>query len=342
MFKLDPDQIKAWVEANFEAKSRKGGAELVICNPFDGDEGFHFNISIHKATCHDWRGDHWAGTYKPSFLRFVQLFRRCSYIQAIQEVSGGKTSLQAIRLQMQRRANAVEEKPDKLLELPEGSQKLIGSSQPKMAKMLISWLNSRGLDEEHIQRYDLHHYADTVVWPYYEYGMLVYWQSRNRLNKVFNFPDESVGVGKTDFLYGFDHIEPNEYVSITEAIFGAHTLEVQALASGGAVLERKQIRKLKIFNPVRGVILGPDNDKAGLTSVVANYELIKPYYPVFHSVPPKIEYMDRGEKMVTKDWNELLTGPGLPLARIRKMFEERVVRTTLNHISAFTKLATTT
>lgn len=339
-FIITHEQVSAWVEANFsEFKVRKNGTEYVVNNPFDGDTGYHCNVSCRGV--HDWRGDHWAGSYKPTFLRFVQLLRKCSYAQAIKEVCGGSVSLRSIELQLQRQRNQrdeQEEKGDVLLALPEGSQKIIGSSQPKMAEMLIGWLESRGLTKDRIEAYDLYHYADTVVWPYYEYGMLVYWQSRNRLNKVFNFPDESTGLGKTMFFYGFDHIEPNDHVIITEAIFGSHTLEAQALASGGAVLEEKQVRKLRIFNPTRGVILAADNDKAGVGSIPRNYALIKPYYPVFHSIPPKIEYIERGEKLVTKDWNELHTGLGLSLKKIRQIFEERIMKTTMNDISRFTRI----
>lgn len=340
MYKVTPEQITAWVYLNFEGvKPRKNGIELRINNPFNGDTGYHFNISVGKGTCHDWRGDGWVNRegskYKPTFLRFVQLYKNCTYAQAIQEVCGQNVSLRSIELELRRqRTQKEEEKPEVLLALPE-SQKLIGSTQPKMAAMLINWLQSRGLSLEHIKRYDLRHYADTVIWPYYEYDMLVYWQSRNRLNKVFNFPDVSVGVSKSMFFYGFDMIEPNDYVVITEAIFGAHTLEVQTVASGGAILSERQIRKLRVFNPLRGVILAPDNDAAGLQSVADNYKLIKPYYPVFHSIPPKIEYVKDGNKEFTKDWNELYTGVGMPLSEIRSVFESNVVRTDIRHITNF-------
>lgn len=340
MFKVTEEQVRAFVESNFsDFKTRKGGTEFIVNNPFDGDTGFHLNLSCRGA--YDWRGNSWARSYKPTFLRFVQLYRKCTYAQAIKEVCGDGVSLRSIEIELRKQwgdQEQQEEKGEILLALPPGSQKIIGSSQPKMAQMLLNWLASRGLDAERVEQLDLHHYADTVVWPYYEYGMLVYWQSRNRLNKVFNFPDQSTGLGKTMFLYGFDLIEPNDYVIVTEALFGAHTLDAQCLASGGAILEEKQVRKLRVFNPQRGVILAPDNDKAGVGSIPRNYTLVKPYYSVLHSIPPKIEYMEDGEKQVTKDWNELYTKLDMSLPKIRKVFEKAIVRTTIDHISKFTRM----
>lgn len=320
-----PEQILAWVQANFEYKTRKGGHELCICNPFDGDTGYNFNIDTGDGLCHDWRGDGWVGKYKRTFLRFVQLYRKCTWTRAVKEVCGASTSTASLYYRLRQGDQAKEEAKEQSISLPPGSQKLLESDQPKMAGMLMKWLRSRGVDNDHIKIYDLHHQHDNVVWPYYEYDELVYWQSRNRLNKIYRFPDESVGVTKGMFLYGFDMVEPSDYAIVVEAIFGAHTLGEQTLASGGAVLTPMQVRKLRALNPVKGVILSPDNDKAGIGSLAANWELIKPYFSVYYSLPPKIEYMDSdGKKQRTKDWNELYTDAKVSLPEIRVLFEKLV------------------
>jgi hypothetical protein len=59
-FNPTPEQIEAFVAHYFDFKARKNGRELVICNPFDGDADFHFNVSKAKGVCHDWHGDEWA------------------------------------------------------------------------------------------------------------------------------------------------------------------------------------------------------------------------------------------------------------------------------------------
>ena len=323
--KLTDEQVRNWVATYFpDFKPRKNNTEFRVCNPFDGDTDYHLNLSVRGA--HDWRGDSWSGKYKPTFLRFVQLYRKCSFAQAVKEVCGGNTSLRTIESQL-RQQHQIEQEVVVLLELPKGSQKIIGSTQPKMAAILINWLKSRGLTEVDIERYQLYHYADNVVWPYYEYDMLVYYQSRNYINKVFNFPSSKTGVTKTMFFYGFDYVEPDDYLIITEAIFGAHTLEDQCLASGGAILGERQLLKLRVLNPKRGVILAPDNDKAGIASLIHNYNLLSPHFPVLQSIPPRMKYQEDGEDKIIKDWNELLKI--MSKTEVRNLFERGIQQMTL-------------
>ena len=182
-----------------------------------------------------------------------------------------------------------------------------------------------------------------VYWPYYEFDTLVYWQSRSRLNKRFNFPQteiqddtgEIVAItegSKGDFLYGFDDIEPASYLIITEAIFDKHTLGQQTLASGGAVLTPKQVGKIRILGP-RRVILAPDNDAAGVKSIFANATLlINEKIPTYFSLPPKLKYSVDGEERVTKDWNELFTNIKLSALEIRKMHDSNIKRATSTNL----------
>ena len=84
LIKLTSDQIENWVARHFEYKRRKGGDELLICNPFvPGDNKYKFNISTvakeSKRTkhsnywVHDWRPS--AQQYNGSFLKFVQRYK---------------------------------------------------------------------------------------------------------------------------------------------------------------------------------------------------------------------------------------------------------------------------
>lgn len=312
--RLPPEKIYAWITSNFETKERKGGQELRICNPFDGDRKFHLNINIEKAAVHDFRGDDWVG-YNPSggqapkrtFLKFVQLYLNCSYTQAVKEVLGSSSSA---RLFLRHRLlhQQEEAKKDLSFGLPDGTESLLDSKRPKAAATIIRWLHSRGIDDRKIEKYGIMHSGLDVVWPYFEFDELVYWQSRSRTDKWFQFPDISVGVGKGDFLYGFDQVEPASYLIITEAIFDCQTLEHQCMASGGADLTDNQIRKIKFLGPKDGIILAPDNDIAGLKSVLANAGRLDVLgFKLLFSIPPEIAYIDSGEGRVTKDWNDLVT-----------------------------------
>ena len=313
--RLPPDKIYAWITSNFDVKERKNGEELRICNPFNGDRKFHLNINIEKALCHDFRGDSdWAG-YTPggklaprTFLNFVQLYLDCSYTQAVKEVLGSSSSARLF-LRHRKLQGEVEAKKDLSFGLPRGAESLLDPKCPKAAATILYWLLSRGIDRRKIEKYGIMHAGLDVVWPYFEFDELVYWQSRSRTDKRFLFPDTSVGVGKSDFLYGFDHVEPASYLIVTEAIFDCQTLERQCVASGGVDLSDRQLRKIKFLGPRDGIILAPDNDIPGVKSILANAQRLEILgFPLFFSIPPEIEYTrDDGTTDVTKDWNDLLS-----------------------------------
>lgn len=319
---LPPDKIISWITSNFEFKTRKSGQEYLINSPFREDTGYHFNINPEKGTCHDWRGDEWAGPANPetnkrncSFVKFVRLYRKCSYSAALSEILGTKIDLRQY-LKPDNRITDDLSKNKYAVKMPDGVEPLVHSEDPQ-ARILIKWLKSRGYKKEDMEKYDLHHLGMDVYWPYYEFDTLVYWQSRSRLNKRFNFPSlevrdkENKIIGYTEgskgeFLYGFDEIEPATYLIITEAIFDKHVLGEQSLASGGALLTPKQISKIKILGPKKGIILSPDNDKAGINSIISNSNVLKSYgFEIYFSIPPKLEYEKDGKKEVVKDWNEL-------------------------------------
>lgn len=348
-FKQIPaSKIEEWVENNFDFKLRKGGIEYCINSPFDNDTGYNFNISPDKGLCHDWRGNEWAGPINPesgkrncSFIKFVRLYLKCSYREALEAVLGSGDVSGYLRPEGRITDKKAQKKVS--VSLPDGVRLLSGSTDPQ-AKSIIKWLKSRGYTSQDIETSELYHLAMDVYWPYYEFDTLVYWQSRSRLNKRFNFPtlevyDEFgkvVGVtdgSKGDFFYGFDDIEPASYVIITEAIFDKHTLREQTLASGGAILTDNQIKKLKILGPREGIILSPDNDKAGIKSIIANAVLLqRKGFKIFYSIPPKIEYEKNGEILETKDWNELFTGAKLSINEIRKLHDDNIKAATKSEL----------
>lgn len=318
------------MERHFETKPRKNGTELRINNPFDGDTGFHFNISCEKGIVNDWRGNEWVGVNKLgapnkcTFLKFVQLYLGCSFEAAIKDVLGSSFSFREFResLGRQKLQEKEEREREASLGLPKARHDL-SSAEGKIANGLRKWLDIRGIDDRKIRKYRMEFSGYNVIWPYYEYDELVYWQSRSRLNKRFEFPPESIGVGKGDFIYGFDQVEPNSFIFITEAIFDAQTIEEQTIASGGASLTSLQARKIKALNPRNGIILAPDNDKAGYESLLANNKILAPFgFKVYYAIPPEIEYEKDGEIVTTKDWNELYTGGDLSLMKIQNLAQK--------------------
>ena len=328
---LTPAKIIEYIKANHAYKIRRDGEEYVISNPINGDTGFHFNINPKKGVCHDWRGDEsWAGPENPksgkrnvSFLNFVRIHKKCSIEQAYKIVMGNSVT----------EINAIQKGVETLesdIKLPNGSQPLNADSGP-LAILIIIWLAKRGYSEEDVISQDIHFFGNDVIWPYFEYGEMVYWQSRSFINKVFRFPDRNIyengkvigvsSVSKGDFLYGFDEVSHQGRCYITESIFDKNSIGPMALASGGAILTENQCRKLRLTG-ANEVILTPDNDKAGLKSIVANHNKLSPFFKnIYYCVPPiKCDGKD------IKDWNEMITEAKLCRQDISKYIDNNMIR----------------
>lgn len=308
------EQITAWVAKHFpDHRVRKGGAELVICSPFDDDDSYHFNISTKKAVCHDWRdGDQWAplnkrtGRRTCTFLKFVQLYKNCSFTEAVREVCGHT------KLSFPKKHQEIAESEIIPVKLPSGSEQLAAKPRGLAESIVLRWLSSRGISGEDVEKHKIHYLGTNVIWPYFEYDDIpVYWQLRSRLNKQFLFPDErEFGVTKGQFLYGFDDIEPARELVVVESIFNKFTLREQCVATGGADITTQQVQKIHLLGPRDGIILAPDNDLPGIKSVVKNgVTLRKRGFKVYYSLPPKLEYTEETDdgpaQRLTKDWNEI-------------------------------------
>jgi hypothetical protein len=317
---LPENKIRAWVAENFEFKERKNGEWLLICSPFTSDTEFKMGINPKTGIVNYWPGNEWAGPVNPKtgkrnrhFLNFVRIFLNCSYTQAASAVLGKD-------VRFYKTAPEQKEIDPYQIELPKTARPF-DLTPHKITSSLMKWLQSRGYTTEEILANKLHYSMSMeVYWPYYEYEELVYWQSRSRINKTFRFPPtemldkEGNVIGKSpsskgDFLYGFDDIESASYLILTEAIFDKNTIGEQALASGGAILTNNQINKIKLLGPKRGIILAPDNDKAGLRSILSNAAALSRIgYKIYFSTPPSLPYKTaEGKQAFTKDWNELYT-----------------------------------
>lgn len=338
---IPPEKIIAWVEKNFEFKIRKNGIEYLICDPFDYDTKFRFNINPEMGVCNSWHGNEWAGPVNPetgkrncSFLKFVRVYKKCSYTDALKDILGASEDVSEF-LRPENRGGTLEAQKKVAVAFPDGVE-LLANATDKQAALLRKWLISRGYIDEAIAKYELYYLGMEVYWPYFEFDTMIYWQSRSRVNKRFQFPDAHVYdesgeiIGETEgskghFLYGFDEVEPANYLVLTEAIFDQHTLGSQALAIGGAILTDTQIKKIKLLGPKKGVILAPDNDMAGYKSVLVNYRLLeRSGFKVFVSYPPELTYMKDGRECTVKDFNELFTECKLSLKQIRDQFDENI------------------
>jgi hypothetical protein len=352
---IPPNKIIAWVEQNFDFRTRKNGEEYLICDPFDGDAKYRFSINPEKGVCNSWHGNEWAGPVNPksgkrncSVVKFVKVYRKCSYREALAELLGATEDVSAY-LRPEGRVGVSEAKRTVAVALPNGVEILTTSKDPQ-AKALRGWLKSRGYTLEQMEKAELYHLGMDVFWPYFEFEMLIYWQARSRLNKRFAFPPEDIYdekgevVGKTegtkgDFFYGFDSVEPASYVIITEAIFDQNTLYEQCVASGGADLTPNQVKKLKILGPRKGIILSPDNDGPGINSILRNRQVLRGLgFPIFCSIPPKLKYEEKGEIKYTKDWNEILMKLELTPKEVRSIHDGNIKKVTVQEVVRLKKM----
>jgi hypothetical protein len=339
--RIPADKVVAWIARYFDYKERKDGDEILICNPFTGDSSFKMNINPEKGVVHCWTGDEWAGAVNPStgkrncsFIQLVKVYKKCSYVEAVQDVLGDTKDARDY-LRPENRASAAEPLRKVEVALPQGTERLADSDGSE-ARIVKNWIKRRGYSNEDISKHDIHYLGMECYWPYYEFDSLVYWQSRGVFNKRYSFPPIHIRdkdgkvIGQTDcsiveFFYGFDDCEIANYIIITESIFGQHTLGDQALASGGAALTPAQIGKVRILGPRKGVILSPDNDKAGIKSALANGTLLEQQgFKVFCSLPPKLPYTKNGETKMTKDWNEFVEELGMTNAEVRSLHDKYI------------------
>jgi hypothetical protein len=309
--KLTKEHVLSWINRNFGAnKIRKGGQEIVMANPW-GDSGQHFNISLTEVTSksgrkgffvHDWRPGH--QQHDGSFLRFVQEYKNCSFVEAFKDVCGKNADprayLRAIKERQQEKDQELPEETEIIL--PPGSKRIDEPSDAMARELAVNYLNSRAVSIDDAKQHFVHYNSVSIVFPYVEFGVVVYWQSRSMVGKVFEFPPSEIGVTKSEFLYGFDQVEPGGNIIIVESIIDSINIGPGAVAMGGAQLSEKQVKKIRVLNP-HEIILGADNDKPdekgirpGTASVWYNYNLLKPYFQNVYYCIPNDPY---------KDWNDM-------------------------------------
>lgn len=328
--KIPPEKITRWLDLNFpDAKKRKLGVEYVVINPLKpNQEKPRLNINTETGGCHDWTGDEWAGAPNPktgkrpcNIVRLIQLMRGCSYRQALEELLGSSVHLYYTGKPEEKEEK--EELQEVPLEIPLGYKPLLGPDDFFSARV-HNYLIKRGYTHEQIIKENIHYRGPDMLWLYTEFGELVYMQSRNVVSKKFWFPPNEIKndkgdvigkleVTKEDVLYGFDDVPKSNYVIITESIFNKVSLGVHCVATGGAAMCDGQIKRLKFLNPQHGVILAPDNDKAGLESIIANGDLLLEHgFKAYWSIPPRvlIGVDENGKDRYVKDWNELYTHLG--------------------------------
>jgi DNA primase len=334
--KLTSSQIENWVSRHFEYKRRSRGKQLCVCNPFDEDNDYHLWISTVEDTLKNgprkgqmgyWVHDFRPGHYSGSLINFVMQYKNISFRDALKDLGGTKQlNVHEVVIGLHE-VKEQDEEANPIVELPKLSKPFVDRDKSLARNIALNYLKSRRVSEELAIKLNLHYTPSSIVFPYYEYEILVYWQERNILSKLFNFPDEAkTGLLKTDYLYGFDNvIVPNHQVIIVESIFNAISMGEDTVATGGAIIAGRQVQKLEYLEPSI-LILAPDNDEAGYHSLQKNYYLLKDYFNLAYCVPPQ----------GIKDWNQLDQERGVGMSRA--YLSEHTYELTINRVMGFSRL----
>lgn len=298
--KPKPEQIRSWVENNFQYKKRHSGKRgdiYLIDSPFvPGDTGWHVGISINEGWVRDFRPQY-DNLHRKSFIGFVADVEGIKFAEAAKLIMGNDAAAamaaaERALLKDKEIIEQVEVSPTK--ELPKGIFKVSDDrakeKHPRAWQTAVSYLNYRGITLEEINKYGVMFDATSIIFPYYEYGELVYWQRRDLINKTFEFPPVT-----NEYLWGYDDIEPRGTLYLIESIFNGTSIGSGAGATGGASLKDRQLRLIRMLQPSK-IILGPDNDEAGLISIRKEYYQLSPYFKdeLYYCLPP-----------VGKDWNDM-------------------------------------
>lgn len=309
--KLTKDLILAWVSRHFpDYKVRKGGQEIVMANPW-GDSGQHFNIGLIEKTIgigdqarkgfwvHDWRPGHQG--HDGSFFKLVQQYKGVGWVDAVKEVCGAHVDPRQWLIVNRKEELIKSEKVEGEIKLPASARRIDVKADLTAYKMGVNYLASRAISLEEACRRQIHYDSMSIIFPYIEFGIVVYWQSRSFFGKKFEFPPSEIGVTKSEFIYGFDDVDPDVDLIVCEHIIDSINIGPGAVGIGGATLSQKQVKKIKILKP-NSIILAADNDKPdshgirpGIASIGINYKLLEPYYQVYYSIPPD----------PYKDWNDM-------------------------------------
>jgi len=298
--KITPQQIESWVGRHFPYKKVSNGRQLRINNPFDPlDNDYHFWISLEetilkrgpkKGSKNYWAHDFRFSKHSSSFVGFVKKFKNIDYHQAIRDITGNSDDYRSTLIENKK---VDEETREVIIELPKGSKLLKDYSNI----IIQNYLNNRKVNQERIEKYQLYSTPTSIVFPYFEYGDMVFWQSREVLNKAFKFPDSKLtGLKKTDFVFGFDMVEPYSELFIVESIFNSISIGDNCIATGGAIIAGKQKLKITALRPSI-VILAPDHDEAGIASLIRNYYELRNDFKIGYCLPLKgLDWNDMDQK----------------------------------------------
>ena len=273
MYKGEDKMIEDWIEQNIDTQIKYTGneEEIHICCPVCGEHRYRLYIGLKNGLlyCHN------CG-FKGSVVNLIQYVENISYTRAMERFTEVQGSIVLPQ-------NAYQSVEYKLLELgkyqvikrpiplPEEYQDLL-TSQQRLAKKAIRYLQSRAITIDQIQKYHMGFcaygdYAGRVIIPIYEKDELKFWVARaispNAKLKEKSPSNKEYQYGKSEVIFNIDKAAQNYHtVVISEGIFDALSWGDIGVSLLGKVLYDEQLRTLLRYKPLLsdGVYIALDAD----------------------------------------------------------------------------------
>ena len=261
-----------------------------ICNPFVDDRDFHMGLNYELQVYHCFKTSD-----KGSLLSFF------SKVTKLPE--------QAITERLKKYYNIIEshkQQPVKQSEIvyhtiPSDWRKVENSGA--ITKMHYRYLISRNITREKIYRNTFYYSSmntSRIIIPYLYNSCLVYWTSRDILNKVkkrYLYPEEKVVKNlKSDLLYNIDYCNKDNLI-ICEGQLNA--LVVDGVSIGGTEISDRQMKTIIELQPKK-LTLALDQDMPGKTAIIKNAKRLYNYFKDFYymdSSLTNIDFADVGESV---------------------------------------------
>jgi len=239
-----------------------------ICNPFAEDNGFHMGLNYELQVFHCFKT-----MEKGSLLSFFSRITNLPEEAIVERLRKYYDVVEVFKHEAPVKKDIVYH------DIPNDWRKVENSGS--ITKMHYNYLINRNISREKIYRNTFYYSSQNtsrIIIPYLYNGRLVYWTSRDVLNKSkkrYLYPEENVVKNKkSDLLYNIDYCNKDNLI-ICEGQLNA--LVIDGIAIGGAEISERQMKTIVELQPKR-VTLALDQDVPGKIAIIKNSKRLYNYF----------------------------------------------------------------
>lgn len=297
--------IEDWIEQNIDSKIlyTGNGKEIHICCPICGDHRYRLYIELNKGLvyCHNCN-------FRGTVINLISRVEGISYTRAnerFMNIKGNMTIPLDIcdTLEHKLLIDDDVEVAKRPIPLPEEYQLLLDSQQI-LAKRAISYLQSRSITLNQIQRYKMGfcamgQYTGRIIIPIYEGNELKFWIARaisqHARLKEKSPSNEPYQYGKSEVIFNIEYAARTYHAAvISEGIFDALSWGGIGVSLLGKELYDEQLRVLLNYRELlyEGVYIAVDADAAPMADIMA-HQLSEFFQVYIINIPDKYDDPNR-------------------------------------------------